>query len=303
MSEQNKNRRFISNIEKMSTGELREMLRVDCLFSDDSSKKLNNDLILSISEVIARREKEDPNRITPDVGAAWKSFTENYLPYTDDETALYDFGDNGEGPDSDIRVMPSMQIDQPKTRKARRGLYRVSGIAAAMLIIMLLGTVTSYAFGYNLWGAVAQWTKDTFGFDRSVPVQGVPDSEYASLQEALDDYGISETLLPKFIPEDYALSSIEITETPIRTWFFATYSADRGLFAIDIKRLTQGVSTEYEKDAGNPSVYEAGQIKHYLLTNEAEKKAVWSVKNYECSISGNLTEAELKSMIDSIYES
>ena len=68
MSEQNKNRRFISKIEKMSTGELREMLRVDCLFSDDSSKKLNNDLILSISEVNCKTGKELPT-FTPDVGA------------------------------------------------------------------------------------------------------------------------------------------------------------------------------------------------------------------------------------------
>ena len=50
------------------------------------------------------------------------------------------------------------------------------------------------------------------------------------------------------------------------------------------------------------SVYERDGIEHYIMTNNRQINAVWTNKNYECSIGGDISEDELRKMIDSIYE-
>jgi hypothetical protein len=118
--------RFYENLDRMSTEKLREMLRRDCLMPEDKSEKLSDDVILHIAEVVAKREKEQSIRDTTDVGTAWKAFTEHYLPYADDDTALFDFGDNEDESGSDSQSASSAQIIQLHPTKIRRGLFRVS---------------------------------------------------------------------------------------------------------------------------------------------------------------------------------
>lgn len=47
-------------------------------------------------------------------------------------------------------------------RKKRR-LTSVACIAVIITIVLLTGTVTAKAFGFDLWSTVAKWTRDTFG--------------------------------------------------------------------------------------------------------------------------------------------
>jgi len=49
-------------------------------------------------------------------------------------------------------------------------------------------------------------------------------------------------------------------------------------------------------------VYERNGIEHYVMTNYAQVSAVWLFENYEFVISGNVTEDEMKMIINSIYE-
>ena len=44
-----------------------------------------------------------------------------------------------------------------------------------------------------------------------------------------------------------------------------------------------------------------GGVSHYIMSNLGDYTAVWTVENYECSISGNISVDTLKKMIESIY--
>jgi hypothetical protein len=50
------------------------------------------------------------------------------------------------------------------------------------------------------------------------------------------------------------------------------------------------------------TVYKCNGIEHYIMSNNTQYSAVWLAGIYECTIYGTVSEAELKQIIDSIYE-
>lgn len=81
-----------SQLDRMSTEELREILRLDFLLPDDEESDM--DAILYVMQLVAERERKNPTGKVPDVREAWASFVKNYLPYLGDGKSLYDFGDD-----------------------------------------------------------------------------------------------------------------------------------------------------------------------------------------------------------------
>ena len=112
-------------------------------------------------------------------------------------------------------------------------------MAVVFAVLFFGGTITSYAFGYDLWGAFAHWTRETFGFAYVTPTDH-PKS-YSSLQDALSDYGITEPLTPTWIPDGYTLQSVDISETPIKTKFLAVYrNNNKELTICGVKEVSNG---------------------------------------------------------------
>lgn len=287
----NKHRDFLK-FDNMSTEMLEDILRADSQLPDGENS--DTDAILYIMEVIAKREKEHPTGKFTDVHDAWASFSENYLPYIDDDKSLYDFADEEK---TGIRQAPSPNPSRP-LKKSR--FMRVAFVAATVTALLLAGTITASAFGFDLWGAVAKWTRETFGFTSQSPTEN-PEG-YDSLQAALSQYGITEPLAPSWIPDGYILSSIDVSETPVMIKFCAIYKNGDGILSIVITDLIKGDPNTFEKDDNGVTVYVAGKVEHYLMSNNGRETAVWVSKTYECSISGNISETEIEQMIDSIYE-
>ena len=95
-----------SHFDSMSTKDLEEILRLDFQLPDDEVSDV--DAIIYITEVIEKREKENPTGRFTDVHAAWASFKENYLPYVKEDKSLYDF--EGLDMEEDIKQMPYEKI-------------------------------------------------------------------------------------------------------------------------------------------------------------------------------------------------
>lgn len=84
MSVLNNSARDFSHFDKLSTEELREILRQDSL-SDDSSSDI--DAILYITGLLVSRSGSAND--STKVEKAWKSFKENYYPYISDPEPLW----------------------------------------------------------------------------------------------------------------------------------------------------------------------------------------------------------------------
>ncbi|MFA5531784.1 MAG: DUF4367 domain-containing protein, partial [Thiohalomonadaceae bacterium] len=178
------------------------------------------------------------------------------------------------------------------------------------VIILLTGTLTAQALGYDVWKAVAQWTRDIFQFTPgTVPSQEVretpelPDPYYDTLDKALSAFGIEDVaIVPSWIPERFETPAIEAIYTPNSTVISAVYTNEKDVLIISLASVAGDESTHYEKDETEIILYDANGITHYIMSNNAQNSAVWVSGIYECTIYGTVSEDELKQIIDSIYE-
>ena len=69
-------------------------------------------------------------------------------------------------------------------------------------------------------------------------------------------YGIKTALAPKWIPQNFVLTDLVVTESPKKVVFVAKYSNKEKNLTIAISKLADGTNGTYEKDNENTSLYE-----------------------------------------------
>ncbi|MCD8355763.1 MAG: DUF4367 domain-containing protein [Clostridia bacterium] len=299
MPEQHKD---YSGFDRMSTEMLEEILRSDFELSNDEESDM--DAVLYIMGVIAKRKQEAKNREYPDAEQAWKSFNENYRNL---KVAWYEEEDDCEEDDNNNSITSLETVILPGTARKKRPLQRFTGIAAAAVVVILCASFTANAFGYNIWQIFAQWTNQTFGFVSSgAEVQSEPektaDAQYDSLQEALDAYGITEELVPTWMPSGYELEAVEVIDSSMSTHFTASYKIGDDYVLILIRNIRNGNYSSFEKDDTIVETFEVNNIEHYIMSNLECNTAVWMNGTNECSITTSVSCDELEKIIQSIYE-
>ena len=274
--------RDFSHLDKISTEELQEILRQDSLLDDDSS---DIDTILYITDLLAKRSDSSNN--SKDVEAAWKSFKENYYPYISDPEPLYSF-------DS-----PEDKVVKAKPRRPRRVMKTLS-VAAVLAVVIISGSVTASAFGYNLWGAVAEWTRDTFGFTQSSQSNGI--YPFENLRGALDAYDIDEPIVPQWIPDGYGEDTVQAAETPDSKIIVAVSKYGSREIKLEVKIFDDPSNRHwvYEMFEDGVEKYSSNGIDFYIMKNDDFTRVSWAVGNNECSILCSLKTKEIYRMIDSI---
>lgn len=283
MSDNMRGERSFGILDKMTTEELEDLMRQMPL--DD----INTDYWNAVMDAYMRRADTQKS----DVEAALNDFKDKYSGYKPV------FSENSEAP-------RKTQISQQAISKTgHRSFYHIGLVAAVAAVVLIAGTVTAYAFGYDLWGAVATWTKETFSFivdgskENEVSASTTPEPRLYGLYQALDDAGITQEVIPNWLPDGYEVKSLEATSEPLR--LFAVYCKDSNNILIQINRVDPSNSITFEKDAVDVEEYVVNDITHYLISNNDQTRAAWVNADLECSISGDISEDELKKMINSIY--
>ena len=274
--------RDFSHLDKLSTEELQEILRQDSLLDDDSS---DIDTILYITDLLAKRSDSSNN--SKDVEAAWKSFKENYYPYISDPEPLYSF-------DS-----PEDKVVKAKPRHLSRAMRTLS-VAAVLAVVIISGSVTASAFGYNLWGAVAEWTRDTFGFTQSSQNNGI--YPFENLRDALAAYDIDEPIVPQWIPDGYGEDTVQAAVTPDSKIIVAVSKYGSKEIKLEVKIFNDPSNRHwlYEMFEDDVEKYSSNGIDFYIMKNDDFTRVSWAVGSNECSILCSLKPKEIYRMIDSI---
>ena len=265
--------------EAMTTEELEEILRLDAEMPQ--GQESDTDTILYIMEVLAER-KRNSSHTGKTALEAYESFKSNYMPETDNDTVP--------------EKMPA------KTRGRAPCWIRSLTAAAIALAILITGTVTADAMGFDIWKAVVQWTQETFHFGQGGKSDANNSREYSSLKEALEQGNTPAWLAPTHIPEGFSLTDIKAEQNPMRKKYTAVYTSEKGFLRIVIQDHLEGKPIYVEQSDGLIEEYGASEITFYLFSNEGQFRAVWPYESYECEISGDVTIEELKRMIDSIQK-
>ncbi len=270
------------HLEKMSDAELRELLESDLRGGGD----LGGETILAAVDELRRRGAIEDGEPLPSTDEMWTEFRERYLP----------------------------EAERRRRRRPHGGaVLRAACAALAAIAVTAVVSVSASAAGYDIWGAVATWTSERFTFTRvteapTVPPAETPEegAEYSDLAEALDAYGIEERLVPTWLPSGYDLTGVEVTSwAEEQTTFYAEY-IDREYLPLEITVVRhQSADPDYavhKKDSSDVRVYTRGGVDHYIMGGFGRRSVTWLDGCFECTIRGELTDAELERMIDSIYE-
>lgn len=283
MSE-NRDRRTdrFSKYDSMPTEALEEILRLDAEAPD--GQESDTELLLYVMEVLANRRR-NTNVTGNTAQQAWESFRKYYLPQ-----------------EEEIPYTP----EQPKPVKAAKPWLRRLIAAVVAIALLICIPVASSAFGWqDIWNAVAKWAKETFSFvsgdDRESTEPAPQDTmQFGSLQEALTATGLPSDFIPTWIPEGYTLDDVTLSEIPGRKAYIACYNNDNNELIIKVQAYLNDAPEKVEINQELLETYSAANVDYYIFENNEQLRAVWIHDSYECYISGELTVAEIKTMIDSI---
>lgn len=278
MSEnQNRGIGDLSKYDAMTTEELEEILRLDAQAPEEQES--DTEMILYVMEVLAARKRNNGHTGKTAL-EAYESFKQNYMPEVDN--------------------IETRSKASTKTSIAFPRWLRSLTATAAVLAILLVGSVTAQAFGLHIWEAVVRWTQETFQFGEwGNPNVDIP---YASLQEAIEKGNVPRFLVPTWIPDGYEMVEITVDRSPVAKKYGAKYTKGDQFLTITVRDYLDNVPVYVEQSDGLVEEYEVAGVTYYLFENYDNVKAVWIVDSYECYISGNVTIEELKQMIDSIVK-
>lgn len=278
MSEnQNRGVGDLSKYDVMTTEELEEILRLDAQAPEERGS--DTEMILYVMEVLAARKRNNGHAGNTAL-EAYESFKQNYLPEVDN-------------------VEPASRASTKNRITFPRWLRSLTA-TAAVLAILLVGSVTAQAFGLNIWEAVVKWTQETFQFGEWGDSNAINDLPYASLQEALKKGNIPIGFVPTIIPDGFVLADINVEYQPLQIAYKAKYTNGEQVLRITVQNYLDKIPVYVEQSDGLVEEYEVAGVTYYLFSDIGVVKAVWINGSYECNIFGNVTIEELKQMIDSI---
>lgn len=275
-------------LEEWSDEQLRQML-----LAQMEAEEVDVELVRSITAILASREEEKGHEI--DEHSAYETFQQEYAG----TPALF--------PEASASTETAVK-GTPVLRHHRPHRFIKAAIVAAVIMALFLGTtIVANASGLDLWGIITQWTADVFGITEDgadyESVHHEHQDEYYHLRTALSEHGVSQSVVPSYLPEGYSFQDITMDSTFEGSFIRCIMSnGDNEIILRYIISNTEQPTMYYTKDDVAPEIYCINSIEHHIMTNEQEYIISWTNENIVCDISGVLNYDDVILMINSIYE-
>lgn len=296
-----KNNDMYSYLDQLSTQELEDLLRKDMEAADGGDL----DMVMYIMEVIEKREGGISAADKKAAAQALEEFFNSYATPEGDGLQLYPCDI------PDCTALNPNPIDfTHRTRHTRFSLRKALLLAAALICLSSLIVCTALGFE-RVFQMVGKWTSEVFTFENQYTgdmpeennnPENLPpeDAQYATIEEALDAYGITEKVVP-LIPSKLKLSCIDIVTTSSnRIEFFASYSDSEQYLIFEVIKFNTPSSDSFEKDSVPVKELIHNGITYYLFQNVNSNCATWFNNDLQCSIDTNLPINDLITIINSI---
>lgn len=266
-----------ANLDISSKSNQELLAELDAILENCSVEDMDMDKVLESLDALQERAPVMEGR---DAKTAWRETAEKY-PLVD-----------------------QIEKGRRKPAKPSRGKWFLQAASAAACILLLV-TVTASAMGYDPARSImriGEGIVQVFGNPSGVLELPEGSAEYTSLREALDRNNAGDAQCPTWIPEDYTLSEVTAISSDIGAVFSAEFRAQRGELLINIQyHISRNwvISIEKEEDIDAVSLTIDGAT-YTVIQNAGYLKAFWDEGQYTYSIRGNITEAELKSILKSV---
>lgn len=291
-----------SYLDQLSTQELEDLLQKDAEAPDGGDL----DMVMYIMEVIEKREGGVDKTAAAD---ALKDFFSDYATPEGNGLRLYPGDDQ-----SDKEAKSDSQKELQKARRRRLSLKGAGIIAAVLVCVFSLAACSVGGIG-RFFQMVGKWTSEVFAFENTYDgdiskVDGaeiaapLENAQYASMEEALAAYGITEKVVPTSFPEGFEIVAVEVNrfENPDFVKFCAMYQGGDHYLILQVRQILDLNMENFEKGSDAVTEYVKDGIRHYFYTNVDSNCVTWFNGNLECSIGTDISKDDLIAVVDSIYE-
>ena len=255
----------------MSTQELDQILQAEL-----QKEHPDREVVLSILRQLEEREKDVPVQKTPEILAI-----RNKLRKHDTSS-------------------------KPSTHK-RRWLAGIAAAAAVICIVIMVSTPTAQA--ESILDILFRWTSSVFEFidpNKSYPnADGEFVTDNPGLQQLYDkvtELGVTEAVVPMWLPEGFVLSDMQTSPAPGGTRVFGRFENDSNMILITY-RISTDISSQTEKEEAGVEFFEFGDVGHFIVENEDALSVTWKVDGVRCVINAGVSKEEIYTIIKSIYRS
>lgn len=293
-----------SRYEDYSVEELRAAL--DSIF--DSTDEFSDSDVEQMDEIMAVLDKKNPLSQRYTAEESWKHFQENYREELS-RLGVRITGEvmeekTGKAVETDAAVVvPIAHAEEvhaahanTESRHGKRGqtLIRTAMIAAAVVALMVIVTVSAAAAGIDIWKWVQVRGEGTVRFVSE-------DALSKDIPAALKQAGVEEPLFPTWIPEGFLLYDQQIKlDNPIL--IFTTYVYKDKTLMLSIVQISNGSQSGLiEIEDVEPEEYFSNGITHNIINNCNQLVAYWLNNEFLVKISGDISLTEMKNIIDSVY--
>lgn len=257
--------------QQMPTEELDQILQAEL-----EKEHPNEEVVLSILHELEEREKDISVEKTPEVLAI-------------------------------LNKLSKHEISSKQSIHKRRWIAGVAAAAAVVcLVVMAMSPVVRAA---SFFDVLFRWTSSVFEFftpeqDASnPPVEIVFETDNPGLQQLYDkvtELGVAESVVPMWLPEGFVLSELQVSPAPGGTRVHG--KLENGSDAVLITyRISTDITTKFEKEDSAVEVYDYADVSHFVLENDDNLSATWTVDGVECSILTDISKDDLYNIIKSIY--
>lgn len=260
-------------LEQLSTQQLDNMLQAKLQKEDADPTEVR-----AILKVLEEREKNMPTQMDDVDQLAWQKYQSR------------------------------VKEDSDKPVKKQKWILRAACIAAVLCVL-------SVAVSYNVeaesfWGRIVRWTDSIL----EIFSPEAPSSEeevysfrtnHPGLQQVYDavtGLGVTEPVVPMWLPEGYTLAFCEKFNTENKTTLVAVFETGEKMINYNVAIYSEGVPNKYQKDESEMKSIEIQGVSHHTVRNINTWVVVWTKENIECSISIDCQEDELYKVLRSIYD-
>lgn len=260
-------------LEQMSTEQLDAMLNKEL-----RGESVDGNSVRMILRILREREKDEPVEITPEIQKAWDEYRQNVA-----------------------------SLENQHSGRARKWLIRAA--SAAAVLILLISVVPRQAEADSLFERLARWTEDVVEFfssddDESRLTNYEFKTEDPGLQQVYDavvELGITEPVVPMWLPDGYELSECSVRTTDVKKFLYARFLDKDFEITYKINLYDSEPSHFYHKDGTDLEKIEIEGTTYNIMKNEDLWVVIWTKNNIECSIYVDCQEDILYKILGSIY--
>lgn len=254
-----------------------ETQQLDAMLLEELRKESpNGELIRTIGSILKARDQEQVPEIDDNILQAWEQYQRKAQPI----------------------------------KKKPKALNTILVKAASLILVLLtlMALVPQEAEASNFFQRLIAWTEDIFSLinpsEEAVQETYVFHTDNPGLQEVYDkvtELGVTEPVVPMWLPEEYRLLSCEVTPTPNNTYLLATFQNNGTELLFCLNLYSNNITSTYYKDGEILQKTEKGGIMHTILQNTDFLTAVWVTDNIECLICLDCQEDTMIRILESIY--